>query len=234
MYRIPLLLCCTLLFACASLSAQDTNAAKPSTTARDGSHDFDFEDGSWKIHLKRRLHPLTGSNEWIEFDGTSTTQKLWDGAAHLEQFPSIGSRYVQSQQAKSSRPLQQQMQKEPEACALFNVELKFKVGIELVIVRFVFRRPGVLIKQSSATRAAQKNLLPTENRVRYEIGRLPVFAANRAGGLVCIHVRVALMGCIDLFCIAILSNPQCFMAAHEIWSMASWPNFAFILPRKSA
>jgi len=91
MYRIPLLLCCTLLFACASLSAQDTNAAKPSTTARDGSHDFDFEDGSWKIHLKRRLHPLTSSNEWIEFDGTSTTQKLWDGAAHLEQFETTGS-----------------------------------------------------------------------------------------------------------------------------------------------
>jgi hypothetical protein len=67
------------------------NTHKPSTSARDGSHDFDFEDGNWKIHLKRRLHPLTGSNEWIEFDGTSTTQKLWDGSAHLEQFETTGS-----------------------------------------------------------------------------------------------------------------------------------------------
>jgi len=67
------------------------NAPKPAVTARDGSHDFDFEDGSWKIHLKRRLHPLTGSNEWIEFDGTSTTQRLWDGSAHLEQFETTGS-----------------------------------------------------------------------------------------------------------------------------------------------
>ena len=64
---------------------------QPSTAARDGSKDFDFEDGSWKIHLKRRLHPLAGSNEWIEFDGTSTTQKFWDGSAHLEQFETTGS-----------------------------------------------------------------------------------------------------------------------------------------------
>ena len=28
---------------------------------RDGQHDFDFELGSWKIHLKRLVHPLTGS-----------------------------------------------------------------------------------------------------------------------------------------------------------------------------
>lgn len=53
---------------------------------RDGSHDFDFELGTWKIHLKRLLHPLTGSNTWVEFDGTSVTRKVWDGRAQLEQF----------------------------------------------------------------------------------------------------------------------------------------------------
>ena len=46
----------------------------------DGQHDFDFELGSWKIHLKRLLHPLTGSNTWVEFDGTSVTRKVWVGA----------------------------------------------------------------------------------------------------------------------------------------------------------
>ncbi len=69
--------------------AQDAPNSRVAT--HDGQHDFDFEDGSWKIHLKRRLHPLTGSNQWIEFDGTSTTQRLWDGAAHLEQFETTGS-----------------------------------------------------------------------------------------------------------------------------------------------
>jgi len=53
---------------------------------RDGQHDFDFEVGSWKIHLKRRLHPLARSNEWVEFDGTSSTRKIWDGRSQLEEF----------------------------------------------------------------------------------------------------------------------------------------------------
>jgi hypothetical protein len=53
---------------------------------RDGRHDFDFEMGSWKIHLKRRLHPLTGSTTWVEFDGTSVTRKVWNGRAQLEEF----------------------------------------------------------------------------------------------------------------------------------------------------
>ena len=52
----------------------------------DGEHDFDFLVGSWKIHLKRRLRPLTGSTEWVEFDGTVVCQKVWDGRAELEQF----------------------------------------------------------------------------------------------------------------------------------------------------
>lgn len=52
----------------------------------EGQHGFDFELGRWNIHLKRLLHPLTGSNSWVEFDGTSVTQKVWDGRANLEEF----------------------------------------------------------------------------------------------------------------------------------------------------
>jgi hypothetical protein len=68
------------------------NAAAPQPAAqRDGQRDFDFEVGSWKIHLKRLLHPLTGSNAWVEFDGTSVTRKVWDGRAQLEQFETDGA-----------------------------------------------------------------------------------------------------------------------------------------------
>jgi uncharacterized damage-inducible protein DinB len=80
-----------LIFCAASVVAQtDSGVAKSgtqtTTAERDGQHDFDFELGSWKIHLKRRLHPLTGSNTWVEFDGTSVTRKLWDGRAQIEEF----------------------------------------------------------------------------------------------------------------------------------------------------
>jgi hypothetical protein len=80
------------------LAQENSDAAKASvqhtSTERDGQHDFDFELSSWKIHLKRLLHPLTGSTAWVEFDGTSVTRKVWDGRADLEEFetdsPSAG------------------------------------------------------------------------------------------------------------------------------------------------
>lgn len=75
------------------MSAQtDSNASKAGQTAqrRDGQHDFDFEIGTWKIHLKRLEHPLTGSTTWVEFDGTSVTRKVWGGRANLEEFETNG------------------------------------------------------------------------------------------------------------------------------------------------
>lgn len=50
---------------------------------RDGQHDFDFEIGTWKTHLSRLLHPLTGSTTWVEMDGITTVRKVWDGRANL-------------------------------------------------------------------------------------------------------------------------------------------------------
>ena len=70
------------------VAQQNSGVAKTESqvTERDGQHDFDFEIGSWKIHLKRLAHPLTGSTTWVEFDGTSVTRKVWDGRAQLEEF----------------------------------------------------------------------------------------------------------------------------------------------------
>jgi hypothetical protein len=60
------------------------NSVQHAPAERDGQHDFDFELGTWKIHLKRLVHPLTGSTTWVEFDGSSVTRKVWDGRAQLE------------------------------------------------------------------------------------------------------------------------------------------------------
>jgi hypothetical protein len=51
--------------------------------ARDGQHDFDWEIGTWKTHLKRLQHPLTGSTTWVEYEGTTVVRKVWDGRANL-------------------------------------------------------------------------------------------------------------------------------------------------------
>src|ERR1700682_5541473 len=53
------------------------------STQRDGQHDFDFEIGTWKTHLRRLLHPLSGSTTWVEYQGTSVVRKVWDGRATL-------------------------------------------------------------------------------------------------------------------------------------------------------
>jgi len=73
-------------FICVSFlatPAQSDSKPAPPTAARDGQHDFDFEIGTWKTHLRRLLHPLTGSTEWVECDGTSVVSKVWNGKANL-------------------------------------------------------------------------------------------------------------------------------------------------------
>jgi len=56
---------------------------EPAGAPRDGQHDFDFETGRWKTHLKRLLHPLTGSTAWVEYDGSTLVRKVWGGRANL-------------------------------------------------------------------------------------------------------------------------------------------------------
>jgi hypothetical protein len=89
--RIYLIVCSlVVVLQLRGLAQENSDAAKTSNqqtlTERDGQHDFDFEVGTWKIHLKRLDHRLVGSTTWVEFDGTSVTRKVWDGRADLEEF----------------------------------------------------------------------------------------------------------------------------------------------------
>jgi hypothetical protein len=82
-----------LLLACSSaiffhpvrLSAQDASkgAAQLAPAERNGEHDFDFEIGTWKTHVSRLVHPLSGSKTWAEYDGTSVVRKIWGGRANM-------------------------------------------------------------------------------------------------------------------------------------------------------
>jgi len=71
---------------------QNPNSAESSSqpVLRDGQHDFDFLEGTWKIHLKRLVHPLTGSTSWTEFDGNSKARKFWDSRGSFDEFETDG------------------------------------------------------------------------------------------------------------------------------------------------
>ncbi len=70
--------------AVAQTDSGGPTTAPTATTQRDGQHDFDALIGSWKFHLKRRLDPLTGSNTWVEFEGTGVCYKIWDGRSQFD------------------------------------------------------------------------------------------------------------------------------------------------------
>jgi hypothetical protein len=90
-----LLLACGLMSGLQPMRAiaqQTPNSAEPSSqrVLRDGQHDFDFLEGTWKIHLKRLVHPLTGSTTWTGFDGNSKARKFWDGRGSFDEFETDG------------------------------------------------------------------------------------------------------------------------------------------------
>jgi hypothetical protein len=74
------------------LAQQNSESSKNSLqrNERDGQHDFDFEIGTWKTHLRRLVHPLTGSSAWIEYDGTTVVRKVWKGLANLLEIEADG------------------------------------------------------------------------------------------------------------------------------------------------
>ncbi len=52
----------------------------------DGAHDFDFLIGDWKAHVRRLPERLSGSTEWVEYDGISNHRKLFGSNSNLEEF----------------------------------------------------------------------------------------------------------------------------------------------------
>jgi hypothetical protein len=78
-----------LLHILPALSQTSPAAAEPQHV-RDGQHDFDFNFGTWKTHILRLQHPLTGSTTWSELNGTVVVRKVWGGRAQLEEIEADG------------------------------------------------------------------------------------------------------------------------------------------------
>jgi hypothetical protein len=78
----------SLLGGCALALGAAPSAGAP--TLADGAHDFDFDLGVWKTHIVRRLHPLSGSDETVQLNGTVTVRALWGGRGQLEEIEADG------------------------------------------------------------------------------------------------------------------------------------------------
>ena len=89
--RITKFLVATIVLVAASAWAGPPDAVK-APEMRDGQHDFDWEIGKWKTQLRRRLHPLTGSTEWVEYEGTSIVTPILGGRANLVELSVSGAK----------------------------------------------------------------------------------------------------------------------------------------------
>jgi hypothetical protein len=84
--------------AVAALAQENSAAAQTArpATARDAQHDFDWEFGNWHTHLWRLKQPLSRSNEWVEYDGTTVVRKIWDGRANLVELEVDGPSHIEA------------------------------------------------------------------------------------------------------------------------------------------
>jgi hypothetical protein len=92
MQLLPPALCACLMALAPAVPAlaRQTTGAQATPAPRDGQRDFDFEIGKWKTHLKRLVHPLSGSTQWTEYEGVTTVRKVWNGRANLVELVADG------------------------------------------------------------------------------------------------------------------------------------------------
>jgi hypothetical protein len=93
--KLTAALCCVTALGYSPPALAQTTPATPSAAhavheLRDGQHDFDFEIGTWKTHLTRLSHPLSGSDDWVSYDGVTRVTKVWEGRANLVELVADG------------------------------------------------------------------------------------------------------------------------------------------------
>jgi len=78
-----------LLLAALPAAAQ---TSAPAASTRDGSHDFDFELGTWTTSLRYLANPLSPDpDRWIDYRGTSIVRAVMDGQANLVELDVAGA-----------------------------------------------------------------------------------------------------------------------------------------------
>jgi hypothetical protein len=53
--------------------------------ASNGSNDFDFLIGNWRVYHRRLSERLADNHDWIAFEGTCSMQKILGGAGTIDE-----------------------------------------------------------------------------------------------------------------------------------------------------
>jgi hypothetical protein len=74
------------------IAAQSSGPFPEIRTLQDtlGENDFDFEIGSWRTHLRLLADPLSGSSNWVEYEGTSVVKPILEGSANVVELDVAG------------------------------------------------------------------------------------------------------------------------------------------------
>ena len=89
-FRKALFIAAALTLGLAGNHAFATDATPAASAYRDGSHDFDFNIGTWHTHIRTLQQPLSGSTNWAQMNGTVTVRKIWGGKASMEEIEADG------------------------------------------------------------------------------------------------------------------------------------------------
>src|SRR4030095_14640231 len=73
------------------VTSHSAKASVKKASQRDGQRDFDFAFGTWETRVWRLLNPLTSSNRWAEYEGTTVVTKIWNGRANLAELEADGT-----------------------------------------------------------------------------------------------------------------------------------------------
>src|SRR5437868_9094725 len=73
-------------------SVGHSQTTAPTSVARDGQHDFDFNIGVWHTQIVRIVDPFVRGSDSVALHGTVTVRKVWEGKAELEEIEADGPR----------------------------------------------------------------------------------------------------------------------------------------------
>lgn len=73
----------SLLGSAAAPVAAQARQADATTPRGEGAGDFDWEIGRWRTHVRRLAKPLSGEQQWLEYEGTSDVSALLDGRGNV-------------------------------------------------------------------------------------------------------------------------------------------------------